>query len=597
MRITDDIIYAGVNDHQVDLFEGQYVVPNGMAYNSYLIKDEKIAVMDTVDVKFTHEWLDNLEAALEGRKPDYLIVQHMEPDHSANIFNFMKVYPETTIVANAKTFTMMQNFFRDMNLEGHKLEVKNGDTLTLGKHELTFVFAPMVHWPEVMVTYDSTDKVLFSADGFGKFGALDVEEDWDCEARRYYIGIVGKYGAQVQNLLKAASALDVQVICPLHGPVLTENLEHYIEKYNIWSSYGVESEGVMIAYTSVYGNTKKAVEMLANKLREKGCPKVVVCDLAREDMAEAVEDAFRYGKLVLATTTYNADIFPFMKSFIDHLTERNYQNRTIGLIENGSWAPLAAKVMKGMFEKSKNITWLSNNVKIMSSLNEENVQQLEAMASELCEEYIAQSEEKANKNDMTALFKIGYGLYVVTSNDGTKDNGLIVNTVTQLTDNPNRVAVNINKANYSHHIIKQTGVMNVNCLSVEAPFEIFQRFGFQSGRTADKFEGMKTLRSENGLIFLPKYINAFMSLKVEQYVDLDTHGMFICTVTEARVMSNKDTMTYTYYHNHVKPKPQTEGKKGFVCDICGFIYEGEELPDDYICPLCKHGVADFSPIE
>ena len=597
MRITDDIIYAGVNDHQVDLFEGQYVVPNGMAYNSYLIKDEKIAVMDTVDVKFTHEWLDNLEAALEGRKPDYLIVQHMEPDHSANIFNFMKVYPETTIVANAKTFTMMQNFFRDMNLEGHKLEVKNGDTLTLGKHELTFVFAPMVHWPEVMVTYDSTDKVLFSADGFGKFGALDVEEDWDCEARRYYIGIVGKYGAQVQNLLKAASTLDVQVICPLHGPVLTENLEHYIEKYNIWSSYGVESEGVMIAYTSVYGNTKKAVEMLANKLREKGCPKVVVCDLAREDMAEAVEDAFRYGKLVLATTTYNADIFPFMKSFIDHLTERNYQNRTIGLIENGSWAPLAAKVMKGMFEKSKNITWLSNNVKIMSSLNEENVQQLEAMASELCEEYIAQSEEKANKNDMTALFKIGYGLYVVTSNDGTKDNGLIVNTVTQLTDNPNRVAVNINKAIYSHHIIKQTGVMNVNCLSVEAPFEIFQRFGFQSGRTADKFEGMKTLRSENGLIFLPKYINAFMSLKVEQYVDLDTHGMFICTVTEARVMSNKDTMTYTYYHNHVKPKPQTEGKKGFVCDICGFIYEGEELPDDYICPLCKHGVADFSPIE
>lgn len=596
MRITDDIIYAGVNDHQVDLFEGQYVVPNGMAYNSYLIKDEKIAVMDTVDVKFTHEWLDNLEAALEGRKPDYLIVQHMEPDHSANIFNFMKVYPETTIVANAKTFTMMQNFFRDMNLEGHKLEVKNGDTLTLGKHELTFVFAPMVHWPEVMVTYDSTDKVLFSADGFGKFGALDVEEDWDCEARRYYIGIVGKYGAQVQNLLKAASALDVQVICPLHGPVLTENLEHYIEKYNIWSSYGVESEGVMIAYTSVYGNTKKAVEMLANKLREKGCPKVVVCDLAREDMAEAVEDAFRYGKLVLATTTYNADIFPFMKSFIDHLTERNYQNRTIGLIENGSWAPLAAKVMKGMFEKSKNITWLSNNVKIMSSLNEENVQQLEAMASELCEEYIAQSEEKANKNDMTALFKIGYGLYVVTSNDGTKDNGLIVNTVTQLTDNPNRVAVNINKANYSHHIIKQTGVMNVNCLSVEAPFEIFQRFGFQSGRTADKFEGMKTLRSENGLIFLPKYINAFMSLKVEQYVDLDTHGMFICTVTEARVMSNKDTMTYTYYHNHVKPKPQTEGKKGFVCKVCGFIYEGEELPEDYICPLCKHGAADFEPI-
>ena len=597
MRITNDIIYAGVNDHQVDLFEGQYIVPNGMAYNSYVIKDEKIAIMDTVDAKFTHEWLDNLEEALQGRKPDYLIIQHMEPDHSANIHNFMKIYPETTIVANTKTFTMMQNFFRDMDFEGRKLEVKNGDTLTLGKHVLTVVFAPMVHWPEVMVTYDSTDKVLFSADGFGKFGALDVEEDWDCEARRYYIGIVGKYGVQVQNLLKVAATLDIQVICPLHGPVLTENLGHYIEKYNIWSSYGVESEGVVIAYTSVYGNTKKAVEVLANKLKEKGCPKVVVCDLAREDMAEAVEEAFRYGKLVLATTTYNSEIFPFMKTFIDHLTERNYQNRTIGLIENGSWAPLAAKVMKGMFEKSKNITWLEHNVKIMSSLNEENMEQLEGMASELCEEYIAQSEERANKNDMTALFKIGYGLYVVTSNDGTKDNGLIVNTVTQLTDNPNRVAVNINKANYSHHIIKQTGVMNVNCLSVEAPFEIFQRFGFQSGRTADKFEGIKPLRSDNGLIFLPKYINAFMSLKVEQYVDLDTHGMFICTVTEARVMSNKETMTYTYYHNNVKPKPQTEGKKGFVCDICGYIYEGDVLPDDFICPLCKHGVADFSPIE
>lgn len=597
MRITNDIIYAGVNDHQVDLFEGQYIVPNGMAYNSYVIKDEKIAIMDTVDAKFTHEWLDNLEEALQGRKPDYLIIQHMEPDHSANIHNFMKIYPETTIVANTKTFTMMQNFFRDMDFEGRKLEVKNGDTLTLGKHVLTFVFAPMVHWPEVMVTYDSTDKVLFSADGFGKFGALDVEEDWDCEARRYYIGIVGKYGVQVQNLLKVAATLDIQVICPLHGPVLTENLGHYIEKYNIWSSYGVESEGVVIAYTSVYGNTKKAVEVLANKLKEKGCPKVVVCDLAREDMAEAVEEAFRYGKLVLATTTYNSEIFPFMKTFIDHLTERNYQNRTIGLIENGSWAPLAAKVMKGMFEKSKNITWLEHNVKIMSSLNEENMEQLEGMASELCEEYIAQSEERANKNDMTALFKIGYGLYVVTSNDGTKDNGLIVNTVTQLTDNPNRVAVNINKANYSHHIIKQTGVMNVNCLSVEAPFEVFQRFGFQSGRTADKFEGIKPLRSDNGLIFLPKYINAFMSLKVEQYVDLDTHGMFICTVTEARVMSNKETMTYTYYHNNVKPKPQTEGKKGFVCDICGYIYEGDVLPDDFICPLCKHGVADFSPIE
>jgi flavorubredoxin/flavin reductase (DIM6/NTAB) family NADH-FMN oxidoreductase RutF len=594
--ITDDIIYAGVNDHQVDLFEGQYPVPNGMCYNSYVIRDEKIAVMDTVDQNFTHEWLDNIQKALDGRKPDYLIVQHMEPDHSANIENFLKVYPEAVIVANAKTFVMISNFFRSLNLEGRMLEVKNGDTLDLGNHVLTFVFAPMVHWPEVMVTYDSRDKVLFSADGFGKFGALDVEEDWDDEARRYYIGIVGKYGVQVQNLLKAASALDIQTICPLHGPVLKENLGHYIEKYQIWSSYAAESEGVMIAYTSIYGNTKKAVELLAAKLREKGCPQVVVCDLARTEMSKAVEDAFRYGKLVLASTTYNADIFPFMRTFIEHLTERGYQKRTIGLIENGSWAPMAAKVMSGMFEKSKNITWLNTTVKIMSSLSEENLQQLEAMAEELSREYIAQSEERANKNDMTALFKIGYGLYVVTSNDGTRDNGLIVNTVTQLTDQPFRVAVNINKANYSHHIIKKTGILNVNCLSVDAPFRVFQNFGFQSGRQADKFAGWKTCRSDNGLVFLPKYINAFMSLKVEQYVDLDTHGMFICTVTEARVMSDRDTMTYTYYQKNVKPKPETEGKKGFVCKICGYIYEGDTLPDDYICPLCKHGAADFEPI-
>ena len=597
MKITDDILYVGVNDHKVDLFEGQYVVPNGMAYNSYVIKDEKIAVMDTVDANFTHEWLDNIATVLNGAKPDYLIIQHMEPDHSANIHNFMKVYPDTTIVANAKTFGMMENFFRDMPLEGRKLEVENGGTLSLGRHTLTFVFAPMVHWPEVMVTYDSTDKVLFAADGFGKFGALDADEPWDDEARRYFIGIVGKYGMQVQKLLKVAATLDIQTICSLHGPVLKENLGHYIEKYDIWSSYSVEEEGIMIAYTSVYGNTKKAVEILADKLRDKGCPKVVVYDLARCDMSQAVADAFRYGKLILATTTYNAEIYPFMRTFIEHLTERNYQNRTIGLIENGSWAPLAAKIMKGMFEKSKKITWLENSVRILSSLSTENMDELEGMANELCEEYIARAGEVEKKVDPTALFRIGYGLYVVTSNDGKKDNGLIVNTVIQLTDQPNRVAVNINKENYSHHVIKQTGVMNVNCLSVEAPFQVFENFGFQSGRQADKFAGWETPRSDNGLVILPKYINAFMSLKVEQYVDLGTHGMFICSVTEARVINKKDTMTYTYYQENVKPKPQTEGKKGFVCTVCGYIYEGDVLPDDFICPLCKHGVADFVPIE
>ncbi len=382
MKITNDVLYVGVNDHDVDLFEGQYIVPNGMSYNSYVIIDEKIAVMDTVDINFTEEWLGNLENALDGRKPDYLIVQHMEPDHAANIKNFAEAYPEAKIVSNAKAFAMMDNFF-EMDIEARKITVENGGTLALGKHELTFVFAPMVHWPEVMVTYDSTDKILFSADGFGKFGALDVDEEWDCEARRYFIGIVGKYGAQVQALLKKAAALDIQIICPLHGPVLTEDLGHYINLYDIWSSYSVESEGVMIAYASVYGNTKKAAEILAEKLEQKGCPKVVLCDLAREDMAEAVEDAFRYGKLVLASITYNADIFPFMKHFIDALTERNYQKRTVGLIENGSWAPMAAKVMKSMFEKSKDITWLDTTVTIKSAVKAENIEQLEKMADEL----------------------------------------------------------------------------------------------------------------------------------------------------------------------------------------------------------------------
>ena len=595
MFITNDIRYVGVNDHQVDLFEGQYKVPGGMAYNSYVILDEKIAIMDTVDKNFTHEWLDNIQSVLGGRKPDYLVVQHMEPDHAANVGNFMKLYPETTIVSSAKAFNMMGPFFGTC-YEDRRIVVGEGDTLSLGKHTLAFVAAPMVHWPEVIVTYDVLDKVLFSADGFGKFGALDVDEPWDDEARRYYIGIVGKYGAQVQALLKKAATLDIQTICPLHGPVLKENLGHYIRLYDLWSSYTVETEGVVIAYTSVYGNTKAAVEKLADKLRANGCPKVIVHDLARCDMAQAVADAFRYSKLVLATTTYNADVFPFMKEFIHHLTERNFRNRTVALMENGSWAPLAAKVMRKMLEECKNLTFTETTVRILSALNETSAKQVDALANELSKEYLAQQDATANKNDLTALFNIGYGLYVVTTNDGTRDNGLIVNTVSQVTNTPNRIAVTINKQNYSFHTIQKTGVLNVNCLDVSAPFSVFQRFGFQSGRTVDKFAGMEVLRSDNGLAFLPRYINSFMSLKVESYVDMDTHGMFICTVTEARVMSDAETMTYTYYQKNVKPKPETEGKHGFVCKVCGWIYEGDELPDDIICPLCKHGAADFEPI-
>ncbi|MBO5305918.1 MAG: flavin reductase [Clostridia bacterium] len=595
MEITKDIQYIGVNDHQIDLFEGQYKVPNGISYNSYVILDEKTAVTDTVDARFLHDWLDNMAGVLGNKAPDYLIISHMEPDHAANIKAFMANFPTTTIVASAKAFTMMSQFF-GTEYEDRRLVVAEGDSLCLGKHTLTFYSAPMVHWPEVMVYYDQTDKVLFSADGFGKFGALDVNEPWDDEARRYYIGIVGKYGAQVQALLKKAATLDIEKICPLHGPVLTENLGHYLNLYNTWSSYEYETEGILIAYTSIYGNTAKAVEFLAEKLRENGAPKVVVHDLARTDISVAVADAFRYEKLVLATTTYNAEIFPFMKEFIQHLTERNFQNRTVALIENGSWSPLAAKVMRELLAESKNITYVEPTVTIKSAMNEDTKEQLLAVSDELCREYQAFDDKFKSKNDFSALFNIGYGLYVITSNDGNKDNGLIVNTVTQVTNTPNRIAVTINKENYSHHIIKNTGKMNINCLSVDAPFAVFEAFGFRSGRNTNKFEGCSPLRSENGLVVLPKYINSFMSLKVEQYIDLGTHGMFICAVTEAKIISKAETMTYTYYQNNVKPKPETEGKKGFVCKICGYVYEGDMLPEDFICPLCKHGASDFEPI-
>ncbi len=599
MNISKDIKYVGVDDHKVDLFEGQYVVPDGMSYNSYVITDEKIAVMDTVDRGFTHEWLDNIADVIGDRKPDYLIVQHMEPDHSANVAAFMNAYPDAVIVSSEKSFVMMNNFF-GTDFGDRRIIVGEGDTLCLGRHTLTFVAAPMVHWPEVIMTYDSEDKVLFSADGFGKFGANDVNDmaDWADEARRYYIGIVGKYGFQVRSVLKKASGLEIKAICPLHGPVLTDNLGYYIGLYQTWASYAVEKDGIVIAYTSVYGNTKKAVELLADTLRKKGCPEVIIRDLARDDMAQAVADAFSYGRLVLATTTYNADIFPFMRTFIEHLTERQYQKRTVAFIENGSWAPRAARIMRGMLEKSDDIRFAEHSVKLQSALSDESRAQIEALASELCSDYEQRNEGTAVKNDMNALFRIGYGLYVVTTNDGKRDNGCIVNTVTQLTDTPLRISVNINKANYTYNTVHHKGIMNINCLSEEAPFKVFEAFGFKSGRSENKFAncGDEPPRTDNGLVFLPRYINAVMSLKVIKEVDFDTHAMFICEVTEARVMSNTETMTYSFYQKHVKPRPDTEGKTGYICKVCGFIYEGEELPDDYICPLCKHGVADFEKI-
>ena len=595
-KLSEELYYVGVNDHQVDLFEGQYVVPNGMAYNSYVIKDELIAVMDTVDVHFFDEWINNVKKALGDKKPHYLVVQHMEPDHSANIMRFLEVYPDTFVIGNAKTFKMMDQFFHKEIK--HKLVVNDMDTLNLGKHTLTFVFAPMVHWPEVMVTYDDYEKTLFSADGFGKFGALDIEEEWACEARRYYIGIVGKYGMQVQALLKKAATLDIQRICPLHGPILEENLGYYLNLYNIWSSYQPETDGVAIFYTSVYGHTKEAAELLKEKLEKNGCPKVAINDLAREDLAECVEDAFRYSKIVLATTTYNASIFPFMNNFLEHLMERNFQNKVVGIIENGTWFPQAAKVIKDKLSTAKNLTILSPVVTINSSLEEKSLEQLDKLADALTEEYKARKEikeEKENIFDKTALFKIEYGLYVVTSNDGKKDNGLIVNTVSQLTDTPFRVAVNINKANYSHEVIKNTKKLNVNILSQDTTFDLIKKFGFVSGRDVNKFEGEEVMRSNNGLVVLSNHINAVLSLEVENYVDLDTHGMFICKVVEAKKINNNPTLTYNYYQSNVKPKPE-EKKKGYVCKVCGYVYEGDELPDDYICPLCKHGASDFEKL-
>ena len=593
-QVTDTIFYVGANDHDVDLFEGQYVVPNGMAYNSYVILDEKIAVMDTIDASKTAEWLKNIEIVLKGRQPDYLVVQHMEPDHAASVEAFVNKYPNVTVVGNVKTFTMIGQFFPRLVMNS-KLTVNNFDTLSLGNHNLTFAFAPMVHWPEVMMTYDSTDKVLFSADGFGKFGALDVDEPWDCEARRYYIGIVGKYGKQVQKILKVAATLDIQIICPLHGPVLTENLGHYIRLYDLWSSYTPEDEGVVVAYTSVYGHTKAAVEMLVGELYQQGAPKVVVHDLARCDMAEAVEDAFRYDKLVLATPTYNADVFPFMRTYLDKLTERAFQNRTVAFIENGSWAPTANKVMKEKFAKSKNLTFCKNNVTVLSALNDESTAQIMALAKELASSY-APVKVQEDYIDPSALYSIGYGLYVVTSNDGTKDNGLIVNTVTQVSDNPNRVAVTVNKLNWSCGVIDKTGVLNVSTLSQDAPFKVFEHFGFQSGKNVDKFADWHNVqRASNGLLFLDKYANSYISCKVIQKIDLQTHIMFICDVTQCVKLSDAETMTYSYYHKNVKPKPETD-KKGFVCKICGYVYEGSELPEDIICPLCKHGAADFEAL-
>ena len=594
MNITRDIKYVGVYDTKIDLFEGQYKVPDGVCYNSYVIIDEKIAVMDSVDAEFAHEWLDNVRDALAGRRPDYLVVHHMEPDHSANIMKFLKVYPEARVVASAKAFSMIKSFF-GTDLSDSGITVKDGDELPLGTHTLKFISAPMVHWPEVILSYDSKDKILFSADAFGRFGDSSPETDWVGEARRYYIGIVGKYGAQVLALLKKVESLDVETICPLHGPVLNKNLGECINLYKKWASYEPEEDGILVAYASIYGNTKRAALLIADMLKKQGAPRVEVIDLARADKHETVALAFKYSKLVLAATTYNADVFPAMREFILDLVERGYKNRKVALIENGSWAPMAAKKMRELLGES--VSYAETSVKILSALSSDSTAALEALSEELTAEYAEAREEISKKTDTKALFNVGYGLYVVTSNDGERDNGLIVNTVTQVTNTPNRIAVTINKDNYSHHVIKNTGKMNVCFLTTEAPFKVFEAFGFVSGRTVDKFKDCTPPRSDNGLVYLPKYINSYISLDVVDYVDLGTHGMFICSITESRVISDKESMTYAYYHKYVKPKPAVENKKGYVCKICGFIHDEETIPEDFICPICGHGREDFEKIQ
>ena len=603
-KMTEDLYWVGASERRLNLFENAYPLTNGVSYNSYLLLDEKTVLIDTVDKSVSGLYFENVEHVLSGRKLDYLIVQHMEPDHAATIGELVLRHPEVTVVCNAKTHTMMQNFFT-FDIDSRVQLVKEMDTLTTGRHTFAFVMAPMVHWPEVMVSYDTTTKTLYSADAFGTFGALNgnlyadevnFRTEWLADARRYYTNIVGKYGTQVQALLKKAAGLEIEMICPLHGPVWRKDIAWFLDKYIHWATYTPEDDAVVIAYASVYGGTENAANVLAAKLSDLGVRNVQMYDVSVTHPSYILSECFRASHLVFISTTYNAGMFVTMENLVHDIVHHNLQNRTIALMENGSWAPLAAKTMRKMLEGSKNLTFTDTTVKILSALNDDSKAQIESMANELCKDYLARQDETANKNNLDALFNIGYGLYVVTSSDGSKDNGLIVNTVSQVTNTPNRIAVTINKQNYSHHVIKQTGVMNVCCLDTSAPFSVFQTFGFQSGRTADKFAGIEELRSDNGLRFLPRYINSFMSLKVESYVDLDTHGMFICSVTEARVISDRETMTYTYYQNNVKPKPETEGKHGFVCKVCGWIYEGDTLPDDIVCPLCKHGAADFEPI-
>ena len=610
-NVTNDLVWVGGDDRRLAMFEGVYSVPDGVSYNSYLLLDEKTVLFDTVDEAVQKVFFENVAHTLAGRKLDYVVVQHMEPDHSATLEGILLRHPEATVICNKKTETMIYQFF-GADLKMNVQLVGEGDTLKTGRHELMFLMAPMVHWPEVMVTYDTADGILFSADAFGTFGALngalfadevDFFGDYLKEARRYYTNIVGKYGTQVQALLKKAATVEIHMICPLHGFVWRRGIGDYLVKYQQWSRYEPEVTGVMIAYASVYGNTENAANILACRLRDLGI-RTTVFDVSVTASSEIVAAAFEYSHLVFASTTYNAGIFISMDELLRDLASHNLQNRTVAFIENGSWAATSGKLMKEIIGSLKNMTVLEQIVSLKSSLREAQLDDIGALAEAIAATMPkkltpADAADAPASVDKNALFKLSYGLYILTARDGEKDNGCIINTVTQLTDTPSRFMIAVNKQNYTHDMILKTGKFNISVLTQEVPFQVFRHFGFQSGRDVDKFaDAPECVRSANGVYYVPKYANAFISGTVIETHDYGTHTMFVADVTQAQILSEVPSVTYTYYFDHIKPKPAPvdEKKKGFVCKICGYVYEGDELPEDFICPLCKHGAADFEPL-
>ena len=611
-KMTDDLYWVGGSDRRLALFENVYPIPNGVSYNAYLLLDEKTVLLDTVDRSIADLFFENVAHILNGRKLDYVIVNHMEPDHCAVLQDLVLRYPEVKIVCNAKTVTMIRNFFT-FDIDSRAVIVKEMDTLCTGRHTFAFVMAPMVHWPEAMVSYDATTKTLFSADAFGTFGALNgnlyadevnFKTEYLADARRYYTNIVGKYGTQVQALLKKAAAIEIETICPLHGPVWRKDIAWFLDKYVHWATYQPEETAVVIAYASVYGNTENAANILAGMLADKGVRNVKVYDVSATHPSYIVSECFRASHLVFLSTTYNAGMFVNMENLVHDIVHHNLQNRTIALVENGSWAPTAAGLMRAEFQKLKNCTILDEGVSIRSSLKEDQLAQMEALADALVASMPAQKpvpaqEKPAGLVEQNAMFSLSYGLFVLTARDGAKDNGCIINTVTQLTDSPKRISIAVNKANLTHDMIVKTGEFNVSVLSNDAPFALFQHYGFQSGRNTDKFAGVQGMaRSTNGIYYIPYCTSAFLSAKVTQTVEFETHTLFIADVTEAKLLSNVPSMTYAYYFANVKPKPAVLQKQtGWVCKICGWVYEGEELPPDIVCPLCKHGAADFERLQ